>query len=66
MKNKATENGEIRSRRIRHGLTQRGFASLSRNEKVRLAKKSHNTLIIKRLCSVTAKNTHKKQEDEGL
>jgi hypothetical protein len=46
--------------------TWRGFASLSRNQKVRPARKSRNTLIIKRLCSVTAKNTHKKREDEGL
>jgi len=51
---------------FRHRLTQRGFASLSRNQKVRPARKSRNILTIKRLCSVTAKNTHKKQEVEVL
>jgi len=40
--------------------------ALSRNQEVRPARKRHNTVIIKRLRSATARNVHKEQEVDGL
>jgi len=51
---------------ISHELTWRGIASLSRNQKVPFIKKLHNLLQIMVLQQAKIKNTHKKQEVEGL